>query len=693
MIKRIIIKSIFVILMFIVLPISAKADFGDLRYEITDVGINDSKITFEGWAFIHRTNNYVSINENNDGGHKIMMQAIAGGKVIDTKVVFGFNYPNYNFYCELFDKVNNLKCNEENYKNIKKINTCKNESNGTGSYASQCYYEDISFKITFDVKQWSSGGYEDISFKIAASNNDFENKLSNKKDAYEYDGYKYNGDYYTEPESVYISRFSVNNLSSNYIEMDKSSLTNKIEFIAKYGCLNKLEGSDKYCVGYGENNKSKGNVYLLELAEVGNFIDGRSKDASNALCPKFLGNDCKSAYTYAIKVKDGKYPVYNSEGKKNPIVIKPFAGGENDKYTILEAYGSHIKVTGDNSFKVNVKNDSKCKPKSPSSGELNCNGSKIFNSDCESLGISTDKGSANVKIEQTGTVTSVLTPDNIYAGGGFNFGIMYYNTIKWSYVSDSERSRVMGINGLHSAVTQEMNKRIKDYDTYISGLNVNSISLGGKIISDGFLYKSCNTSNSNKDYYNKELTVSCIFHIPGSTIKQDGSVNYVYNSLGNGINNKYYTPMNYSGKYDIKASIEGMDRITSTYSKNDSAEQGKSWTGKWEDNFTNCSINIYSLIKSANTIYRPIDIKNPFPNSRNAGINWYDWIAVDANREKLVNSYNKLDYYAILNNQEIADIKMYNKEHNYLNWDSIDDYTGNSSFITEKDYINRVGDN
>ena len=161
----------------------------------------------------------------------------------------------------------------------------------------------------------------------------------------------------------------------------------------------------------------------------------------------------------------------------------------------------------------------------------------------------------------------------------------------------------------------------------------------------------------------------------------------------NGINNKYYTPLNYNGRYDIKASIEGMDRITPNSSKNDSAEQGKSWTGKWEDNFTNCSINIYSLIKSANTIYRPIDIKNPFPNSRNAGINWYDWIAVDANREKLVNSYNKLDYYAILNNQEIADIKMYNKEHNYLNWDSIDDYTGNSSFITEKDYINRVGDN
>ena len=32
----------------------------DVRYDITDLNIKDSKITFKGWAFINNTHNFVS---------------------------------------------------------------------------------------------------------------------------------------------------------------------------------------------------------------------------------------------------------------------------------------------------------------------------------------------------------------------------------------------------------------------------------------------------------------------------------------------------------------------------------------------------------------------------------------------------------------------------------------------------------
>ena len=81
-----------------------------------------------------------------------------------------------------------------------------------------------------------------------------------------------------------------------------------------------------------------------------------------------------------------------------------------------------------------------------------------------------------------------------------------------------------------------------------------------------------------------------------------------------------------------------MDRIIDSAATGDSKEKGKRWTGTWEDTFTNCDINLYTLISGIpKFVYRPIDINNPFPN-RNAGINWYDWWSVNRNQEKLKNS-------------------------------------------------------
>ena len=91
-------------------------------------------------------------------------------------------------------------------------------------------------------------------------------------------------------------------------------------------------------------------------------------------------------------------------------------------------YASWVKPTGE--FVIKVYNDKKCKPSQPNI-KASCNSSSSsFSSTCEELTVKTNdandeiKSKANIKISQTGSITTILTPTNTYAGGGFKFGIM-----------------------------------------------------------------------------------------------------------------------------------------------------------------------------------------------------------------------------------------------------------------------------
>ena len=85
-----------------------------------------------------------------------------------------------------------------------------------------------------------------------------------------------------------------------------------------------------------------------------------------------------------------------------------------------------------------------------------------------------------------------------------------------------------------------------------------------------------------------------------------------------------------------------------------------------------------------------LSIYNPFPN-RNAGINWYDWYNISENKERLENTYSSIEYNASLDNATLSDIKNYNKTNNYLDWDSIDVNTGNSSQALEPKQFSVTG--
>lgn len=686
--------TFFFVFVFFLSPILAKADFGDLRYEITDVVLKDTTITFKGWAYIHKTNNFITVKSTDgrdiatNGGQKVIIQAYDGDKLIETSSnsVKEEDMYNYNFYCELYyDGISN--CTEGRYYS-RDFNSCTTNDSG-------CYYEDIYFEISFDTSTWNS---DNIIFKIAASNNFFEENKINYNEPYEYEEHNY-----TKPEAVSIARAVIEGKTNNYIEITQDSYPSKVKFIAENGVLRNPSNFaftfNDTTFGNGWDDKCNGKrIYELDISNE-TYPNARSKETFQGNCKDFLGDGCRGSYMYPIKIANPISYIKTNDVTKY-IACPGTTGG------IALAFGSHIKQEG--KFTIKVKNKKKCTPVTPAEGNLECNNSKTYTSTCEELNIHTDKGSSNVKIEQTGIISSILTPDKIYEGGGFNFGILYTNTIKWSYSNGKEPN-----SELHKTITDEMNKRLYDYNNYKAGLNISNLKFGGETKDSNFLFKECKSSNDeNIDYYNKELTVSCVFYLPESDILQNGDVEYNDGAEGLGISNKYYTLLGHHGKYEISANIEGMNRIKESYTKTDSSDDITPWTGTWEDTFTNCNITVYPLYSIPpgwkekdeekenytgskkimyNFIYRPIDITNPFPN-RNAGINWFEWWAIQKNKDVLKETYSNEPQYSItLDNQTISEIKKYNlnSQNGYFDWDTMKN--GESTFVNE--YFDKVGDN
>lgn len=692
--KKILYLVIILILSF-AFSLNVNAARGDLIYEVESVSISDYNIKISGYAFIHRTQNYAVVYKRNADGtvDKNTIVKNNGGQKVKIRVedvdnpnnylekVYDDVDDNYNFYYQMFYK--SFTATEgEYYFDVGTYNNAElNRCNSDNEYT-QCYYEDLGFNISFSVEELLNKFSDDTKLKlyIAAYNNDYG---------------KYTA-YYELKIPMYTGK-------SDYIEVTRGEArSGNVDFIALNAILRNRDFTipevDIYgCSDSGSYSNCAPTNYSIYKLNEGNFIDGtiittNSTFSINGRQVSFLRNT-RGPRMYALCVQDDGYG--HAINACSEVDKKGYCIDCSGK--VMLAYGSWIELTGTNQLEIKIKDLKKCDVTVPSSGALECNNSKTFNSICNELTVRTDKGSTVVKIEQSGTVSSILTPSKIYAGGGFNLGITYYNTIKWSYVNGVPSSQEF-----RDAIEEQMQRKIKDYEEYTSGLKITELKLDGKSYDDSFLAKKCTTNNANDKYYNKELTVSCVFYFPESTILQNGNVSYKYGAVGEGISNKFYTDINDNGNFKIEAKISGMDRITSNSSKSDSKDKTKGWTGDWSDTFENCTIEVYPLLvcpdcggnggMSYKFIYRPIDISNPFPN-RNPGINWFEWYSIERNKDRLENTYSELQYVANLDNKAIADIKKYNKEHNYLDWDSINSNTEKSSFITDNDYIVRVGGN
>lgn len=704
-------KKIFLFLFIIITSLSLlenvkaeKGNCGAVRYDVTNLNIRDEKITFTGWAFINCTQNYTDYKGNDSsivksgGGQKIKIRAIDsnGNQVGSEKEVNGsiVNNINYNFYCQQYYFQNEKSECEKAYNGTFPSSGWNNRCTD-GVAASQCLYQNVGFSITFNTSEWNVEDGTQIRFQIAVTNRDYQNKYNRS---------------YSNWETLSLNKAVKPDIKNNpNIEIVKNSSGESVKVIISEGIFRDINGnyvvetSDgtkgscahvrkdyAHCAPYSWSDAVEGEVYKISSSTIGEFKNGYSASTINEF--KILGNTT----TYS----PGRYIVYVEKGWRGER--KRYPG--SDKEMVL--YASWIKPTGE--FVIKVYNDKKCKPSQPNI-KASCNSSSSsFSSTCEELTVKTNdandeiKSKANVKISQTGSITTILTPTNTYAGGGFKFGIMYHNTISWSLVKQYK--------GTIEDITKEMQAKLKE--NFVDGFGLKNVKFGNEQIPDDYFKQNIKCQETGSFTNGNTLTTMCIVYLPNSVVEEyTGKVTYKQGD-NLGLNNKYYTPIDWDSnkKYEIVATISGMDRLKESSVKADSKDKNKVWTGTWEYTLNgskdNCDINLYPLYGQPTGgkknlkyifIYRPIDLNNPFPN-RNPGMNWYDWYNIERNKERLESSYNREQYSITLDSQKTSEIKKYNKDElnkgGYFDWKTIEN--GQSSFVDkyfDKKRDNIVGDN
>ncbi len=317
---------------------------------------------------------------------------------------------------------------------------------------------------------------------------------------------------------------------------------------------------------------------------------------------------------------------------------------------------------------VEIKNTSSAK----------CNESaKMENVKCLKT-ITKGKNRRDVKLDQTATLTNILTPTKIYQGGGIKLGFMYYNTVKWNFSEDEkygDDSEIRTLLASKLKSTEEIENDIT-VEVYLKDEN-------GKKYNIDNIQKKCTRDDDNSEFEkDKTVTTTCTFLLPESIVELGtGKVNY-NNRSGQGINNEYYTPITYTGYLSLEATISNIGVLKDV----------DNWTNNWKltydgENDDSCKVNVTSRLYKPDQsnkyafIYRPIDLNNPFPN-RNAGVNWYSWYEEPANKNRLESSYDEVEYQMKLDNQKVNDIKRYNNLHSYLDWYGISD-SGKSNFVRD----------
>lgn len=704
-------KKIFLFLFIIITSLSLlenvkaeKGNCGAVRYDVTNLNIRDEKITFTGWAFINCTQNYTDYKGNDSsivksgGGQKIKIRAIDsnGNQVGSEKEVNGsiVNNINYNFYCQQYYFQNEKSECEKAYNGTFPSSGWNNRCTD-GVAASQCLYQNVGFSITFNTSEWNVEDGTQIRFQIAVTNRDYQNKYNRS---------------YSNWETLSLNKAIKPDIKNNpNIEIVKNSSGESVKVIISEGIFRDINGnyvvetSDgtkgsctyvrkdyAHCKPYSWSDAVEGEAYKISSSTIGAFKNGYSASTINEF--KILGNTT----TYS----PGRYIVYVEKGWRGER--KRYPG--SDKEMVL--YASWVKPTGE--FVIKVYNDKKCKPSQPNI-KASCNSSSSsFSSTCEELTVKTNdandeiKSKANIKISQTGSITTILTPTNTYAGGGFKFGIMYHNTISWSLVKQYK--------GTIEDITKEMQAKLKE--NFVDGFGLKNVKFGNEQIPDDYFKQNIKCQETGSFTNGNTLTTMCIVYLPNSVVEEyTGKVTYKQGD-NLGLNNKYYTPIDWNSnkKYEIVATISGMDRLKESSVKADSKDKNKVWTGTWEYTLNgskdNCDINLYPLYGQPTGgkknlkyifIYRPIDLNNPFPN-RNPGMNWYDWYNIERNKERLESSYNREQYSITLDSQKTSEIKKYNKDElnkgGYFDWKTIEN--GQSSFVDkyfDKKRDNIVGDN
>lgn len=326
-----------------------------------------------------------------------------------------------------------------------------------------------------------------------------------------------------------------------------------------------------------------------------------------------------------------------------------------------------------------------------------CNNSSKILQSCARKTIETTNAQADINYEQTGVITNLLSPTKIYQGGGVSLGFIYQNTIKWNFVDGSLYKKGLNEYEAKERITNEIrNSLIKSTDQFTNELK-NNIELSFNGISNSYINKiknelQINCQRTGEVREGQTLTTTCTIFMPETKLKYGiGTIDKVVGSSSDGITNKIYTQLKYTGKSHLYAKISKLNMLK--------VDDNNEWSISFGDiNDGSCDIDVEERLYNSGVsnkakykfIYRPISINNPFPN-RNAGANWYEWWSNPYNKERLNRSYNddsSLQYQIELNPSSIKSIKQSNTMRDYYEWDE-DDEKNNNKFVTNNFVIKR----
>lgn len=653
--KKIYLILTLILALFVYMPF-VYADRGDLRYQITNFSVDDASrnITFEGWAFIHQTNNYRTVYKLVDGkdsgdNREIIKQG--GGQqfritaydshnnLIESKIVDGDSNPNYNFTLRMFFMY-------PNYTFIKDYNneSGNGDMNCNGSINSNCYYKDLHFKISFKIDENWYG--KNIHFTVAAYNNDY--------------GKWSEDDLYILNNGHGGPRINSN---SSIVEVRNENTFNKVIFLAEKAVVKDdiVNWKSKFSPNawYAE----PGDIFLVDKYEEGGT--GTSGIGGTADVGKYYIYSSTPSNINQAK-PCSKWPRYNC-----------YYGSETKTNTVIGAWASWVVPYGSTSFRIKIKNDKKCPADNGNNIKLSCNNTTNMVSECKELTVYEGNASAIFSIKQTGTFAVLLSPTEIYNGGGIKFGLLYYNIIHFEKVSGSTSVNI-------SKVIE--NRVIKP-----DNIDLTDIKVGGIDVVKTNVQRYCYQTGPDS---NNDVKTVCVFYFKPQMVNQNGTVSSGGTDLG--INNKYYLPLDSDSKtiYRVSAKLKNASLLNEGTAKTDSFENSAWYGTKWNEislsDDGTCDVNVYKLgpgkyIKYDknieydsennfnvvyNYIYRPIDLNNPFPGiNRFPGLNWASWYGIEANRERLKESYEHLNYSIELNSNSIYNIKKYNKTNDYFSFD------------------------
>lgn len=672
MMKKMFLMIFMITSFFLFFDIVSAAD-GDLVYDITNMTISETSITFEGWAEIN--------GFHNNGGKTTIIKVYALRDGDDNKANWisaqKFEY-NGKYNRALYE----ANCIRKPF-NPNKTSECYDPYDG-GEHKcegnSGCLYENVGFKAIFNLEDISEKfGNSNISFKLEVYN-------SNSKQICSSDLGVFEGNANLENGGVY---------NGNKFNVKISNLSSSAKVVVSLGRVLTALGNDFaqgtafywaqeriYSVKSRGVSSNNSRVPGLTMYQMGYSPPGNvscTKEFPNSVKNYAdVGNKC-NGWAYATWVQVTGKVVVNIKEEESPLVCE--VNVNKKLHCENGSFDSSCKET------INAKNIT-------IGGEGGCGGGTAI-------------VKANVIIKQKGSLEFSLDKGPIYSGGGFKYSLIYNNEVTWAYAENGKKGCPDVVIEYWDSNFNECKKKIvkssecdsdAEYDAIIKQAMANkynglknssavvsmpdSNNIKGPNDNDTGTW-SCTASNVTSWAPNTTLKASCKFTLYDAFIDKQTS-NVVY---GNYEGDKYipkgsmyFTPIKYpSGQFPVKATFSGLSSINSM-----------KWNATYE-----CGIECQQKLVEDKYLYyfRPISLSEPFPNNRTPGSNWIDWINNEENKKRLLNTYttsNNLEYTVNLTNTDIANIKKYNEEKNFEGKGYLDnsiDINGNSDFIKKYNYF------